>query len=44
MSGMSDLHIEIQEALGRGERPVDIAQRLSVTKNMVWLVLADIAE
>jgi len=44
MSAMSDLHLQITEALGHGERPVDIANRLGIPKKMVWAVLADITE
>ena len=42
MSKMSALHLSIQEALGRGERPCDIATQMGVPVLSVWRVLADI--
>ena len=44
MSRMADLHIEITEALLRGERPKEVAAKVDVSTLQVLHVLCEIQE
>jgi hypothetical protein len=44
MSRMADVHIEITEALLRGERPTEVASEVGVSTLQVLHVLCEIQE